>query len=111
MLLTLFMVLTLVPMTAFAANTYTLTIVNGVKAGGGGETVVVCFIPVVDLPVTVSHVVFAGENRCIVQDADTPIIIGYKELLSDDQICVAKHFGKSGAKFRCIVNFKYAKRK
>ena len=41
MLLTLCMVLTLVPITAFAAETYTLTIVDGTKSEGG-ETVVVC---------------------------------------------------------------------
>ena len=41
MLLTLCMVLTLVPMTAFAADTYTLTIVDGTKSESG-ETSVVC---------------------------------------------------------------------
>ena len=48
-------------------------------------------IPVINLPVVLGHVVLAGVKRLAVEDADSPVEVGGREFLRDEQVAVLEH--------------------
>lgn len=59
--------------------------------------------PVVDLPVVLGHVVFAGVNGAPVQDADSPVEFRGRKFLGDEQVAVLEHRVENLFQFLFVV--------
>ena len=60
-------------------------------------------VPVVNLPVVLGHVVLAGVKRLAVEDSDSPVKIGGREFLRDEQVAVLEHRVENLLEFFLVV--------
>ena len=65
--------------------------------------VLVFAIPVVNLPVVLCHVVFAGKKRLAVENADSPVEIRGREFLSNQKVAVLEHRVENLFEFFLVV--------